>query len=304
MNIEIKQGSKINSWLVDENYLRNESGIPDSDIDHYISICKFIYKFFITSPNPMFISWDKRNKCFYITIGDKYCIAPYNKYISEYDYQELINRWAKRYYPKYEVFVDYESEYDSKEIAGLIQEGYNLDEIYNLKKIEKRKEICIIEKLFIKDDQIHVRQNNKLNILIARPDKPISEFITTFRKIKDDYEKQAFLKTHTKPIIEIAYKKHVDIKYEGETLKNFFKIRVLSLYDEPLKSTSNDLIYNWGRFVVHFSNRDQVKDCINIINHYKKEYINLNNEDLYLIKSFNLKFGVRINKSKLKSNKK
>jgi len=303
MDIEIKHGSKINSWLVDENYLRNESGIPDSCINHYISICKFIYKFFITSPNPMFISWDRRNECFYITIGDKYCSIPYNKYISEYDYQELINRWAKRYYPKYEVFVDHESEYNSKEIAGLIQKGYDLDEIYNLKKIEKRKEICIIEKLFIKDDQIHVRQNDKLNILIARPDKPISQFISTFRKIKNDYEKQAFLKTHTKPIIEIAYKKHVDIKYEGETLKNFFRIRVLSLYDEPLKSTSNDLIYNWGRFVVHFSNIDQVKDCMNIINHYKKEYINLNNEDLYLIKCFNLKFGVRIRKSKLKFNK-
>lgn len=301
MNIEIKQGSRINSWLIDETYLNNESGIPDSDISHYISICKFIYKFFITSPNPMFISWDKRNKSFYITIGDKFCILPYNKYISEYDYQELINRWAKRYYPKYEVLVEYETEYDSKEIAGLVQEGYDLDEIYNLKKKEKRKEVCVIEKLFIKDDQIHVRQNNKLNILIARPDKPISEFISTFRKLKDDYEKQAFLKNHTKPIIQIDYHKFVDIKYEGETLKNFFKIRVLSLYEEVLKKTDNDLIYNWGRFVVHFSNKDQVKDCMNIINHYKKEYINLNNEDLYLIKCFNLKFGVRIKKSKNKS---
>lgn len=293
-----KQGTKINSWLIDETYLKNESGIPDSDLSHYISICKFVYKFFITCPNPMFISWDKKHKSFYCGIGDKFCILPYNKNISEYDYQDLLSRWVRRHYPRYEVFIDYERDYTSKEIAGLVQQGHDIDEIYNSKKIEKKKEICVIERLLIKDDQIHVRQNNKLFILIARPDKPISEFISTFRRLKDDYEKQAFLKSYTKSIMEISYHKHVDIKYEGEMLKNFFRIRILSLYNEPLKETSNKLVYEWGRFVIHFSNRDQLEECKRIISHFKTEYKSLDNEDIYLIKQFNLKFGVRIKKKK------
>lgn len=296
--MEEKHGTKINHWLLDENYLKNESGIPDSCITHYISICKFIYKFFITSPNPMFISWDKRHKSFYCTIGDKYCIIPYEENISDYDYQEILNRWAKRYYPRYDVYVDYERNYTSNEIAGLVQKGYDIDTLYNSKKIEKKKESLIIERLLIKDDQIHVRQNDKLFILIARPDKPISEFISTFRKLKDDYEKQAFLKSYTKSIMEITYHKFVEIKYEGDTLKNFFRIRVLSLYNEQLKETNNKLIYEWGRFLIHFSNNEQVNECKKIIEHYKREYKTLDNEDLYLIKQFNLRFGVRIKKKK------
>jgi hypothetical protein len=298
--MEIKHGSKINSWLLDENYLKNESSVSDSDMIHFTSICKFIYKFFITCPNPMFISWDKRHKSFYCTIGDKFCIVPYDTNISEYDYQDLLSRWVKRYYPRYEVLVDYERDYTSTEIAGLVQKGYDIDRIYNSKKIEKKKEVCVIERLLIKDDQIHVRQNDKLFILIARPDKPISEFISTFRKLKDDYEKQAFLKSYTKSIMEITYHKSVDIKYEGEMLKNFFRIRVLSLYNESLKETSNKLIHEWGRFVVHFSNDDQVSQCKRIIDHYKNEYKSIDNQDAYLIKQFNIKFGVRIKKKEKK----
>jgi hypothetical protein len=75
-------------------------------------------------------------------------------------------------------------------------------------------------------------------------------------------------------------------------------INLMFKYELFTKETNNKLICEWGRFLIHFSNNDQLNDCKKIIEHYKREYKTLDNEDLYLMKQFNLKFGIRIEKKK------
>ena len=135
-----------------------------------------------------------------------------------------------------------------------------VQQIDNSFKIQKVKKTCLIEKLLIKDDQLYVKKDNKIYILIARPEKPISVFISNFRKIQDDQEKKVFLETFTKSVMEISHLKTIEISYKTERMNNFFKIRGLSLHNEKFLKTDDPLVYRWSRFLITFSTRIEIND--------------------------------------------
>ena len=281
---------------MDESYLRTSTGISEQDMEDFINTCNYVYKFFITCPIPLFISWDRLNKSYYFSLGHKYFMVSFNPKISVYDFQELIYRWARRHYPGYSFEEEEQVEYTSEEIADLIQQGHDPDELFNSFKIQKVKKTCLIEKLLIKDDQLYVKKDNKIYILIARPEKPISVFISNFRKIQDDQEKKVFLETFTKSVMEISHLKTIEISYKTERMNNFFKIRGLSLHNEKFLKTDDPLVYRWSRFLITFSTRIEINDIKKIILDYRKNY-SLEYEDEILKKFYGVKFGENRNKS-------
>jgi hypothetical protein len=292
---EIKRGSKINSWLVDTNYLENESGISKNDMEHFKKVCDYIYtKYFVTCPVPLFISWDRPNKRFYFSVGDKFCLLPYRNDISEYDYSELLERWSYRFYPGYEIEEEYERVPTSEEIANFVLEGVDPDDAFNRIVIEKKKEKCTVEKIVVKEDQITININNKRFIALSRPDKPISEFIAGFRKIDDPYLKKAFLKEYTKNILEVTFLKNIDVKIESKFIENFFKIRVANNFKYPLIPQDEEgYVYKWGRFTMFFAKREELNIAKKVIKYYKENFENADNIDAYLKREFNMIFGVK-----------
>lgn len=291
-----KSGSKINTWLLDENVLKS-CGISEQEIEDFINTSIYVYKFFITCPSPLFISWDRLNKSYYFSLGNKYAVIPFNPKISVYDFQELIDRWARRHYPGYEIEDEEQVEYTSDEIAELVQQGRDPDELFNSFKIQKVKHSLIVEKLIIKDDQIYVNKDNKTFILIAKPDKPISIFISTFRKMKDNYEKKVFLDNYTKSIMEINHLKTIEINYKTERMFHFFKIRGLSMHNDKFLKTDDPLVYRWGRFLITFSTLDEIKEIKQIILDYRKNYSSKYEDDI-LKKFYKIRFGEKPIKNK------
>lgn len=292
-----KAGSKVNSWLLDQSQLKTDSGVSEQDMEDFINTCTYVYKFFITCPSPLFISWDRLNKSFYISIGNKYCIVPFNPKISVYDYQELIDRWARRHYPGYEIEEEERVEYTADEIADLVQQGEDPDKLFNSYKIQKVKKTCLIEKLLIKDDQIHVKKDGKKVILIARPDKPISIFISNFRKISDDYERKIFLDSFTKSVMEINHLKTIEINYKSERLSHFFKIRGMAMHKEKFLKTEDSSVFRWGRFLISFPTKQDIIEAKKTILDYRKNY-SLKYEDEVLRKTYGIKFGEKPKKVK------
>jgi hypothetical protein len=294
-----KTGSKINSWLIDESYLKSSCGISENDMEDFINTSNYVYKFFITCPIPLFISWDRLNKAYYISLGNKYCMIPFNPKISVYDFQELIDRWARRHYPGYSFEEEEQVEYTSEEIAELVQQGRDPDELFNSYKVQKVKHTFLIERLLIKDDQVYVKKDDKTFILIARPDKPISVFISNFRKIESDQERKVFLESFTKSVMEITHLKTIEIRYKTERMFHFFKIRGLSLHKEKFLKTDDPLVYRWSRFLITFSTRAEINEIKKIILDYRKNYSTEYENDI-LKKVYNVRFGENRKKSKNK----
>jgi hypothetical protein len=297
-----KTGSKINSWLMDESYLKTSCGISETDHEDFINACNYVYKFFITCPIPLFISWDRLNKSFYFSLGNKFCIVPFNPKVSVYDLQELIDRWARRHYPGYSFEEEEQLEYTSEEIADLVQQGRDPDKLFNSYKIEKVKRTCLIERLLIKDDQIYVKKDGKTFILIARPEKPISVFISNFRKIEDDYEKKIFLESFTKSVMEITHLKTIEINYKTERMNNFFRIRGFSLHKEKFLKTEDPMTYRWYRFLITFSTKQEINEAKKIILEYRANY-SLEYEEDVVKKFYGVRFGENRKKSKNKETK-
>lgn len=292
---EIKRGSKINSWLVTPDYIRERSGVTQEDLEHFITVCDYIYtKFFVTCPVPLFISWDRVNQKFYLSIGDKFCLVPYKNDISPHDYSELMSRWAYRYYPGYEIMIETKRSPTSEEVANFVLEGIDPDDAFNRYVVEKSIEKCTVEKIIVKEDQITININGRRFIALSRPDKPISEFIVGFRKIEDPYLRKEFLKEYTKNILEVTFLKNIDVKLESKFINNFFKIRVPSNIDTPLvKQDDEGYIYKWGRFTIFFARKEEVEEAKKIITYYKTNYHSVDNIDGYLKRELNLIFGVK-----------
>jgi hypothetical protein len=299
---QVKTGSRINSWLIDHEYLEKDCGIAKVDLDHFKRVCEILYyKYFITCPIPLFIAFDRNNKRFYFSVGDKFCLLPYKNNIGEYDYPELLQCWSSRFYPGYEIETVVERQPSADDVANLIGEGIDPDEAFNRMIQDKVIERCKVEKIVIKEDQITINLNGKKYIALSRPDKPISQFITNFRKIKDPYHRKAFLNEYTKNIMEVTYLKNIDVKIESVFMDNFFKIRVPSNFKFPLtKQDDSGFVYKWGRFTIFFARPDEVESAKKIIKYYKDNFRDVKNIDGYLKREFGMIFGVKNEKNRNK----
>jgi hypothetical protein len=284
------QNRRPNDWLLDDSYLELLH-VDSKNLEHFISTCKRLYTSMASFPSPVRSTWNDSAKEFYFYIGSNYLSMKYNPFIDEFDFSEIVNRWAYRFYPGYSIEVDDFREYTPEEIAYEIQNGTDPDEVFN-KKLKFKKTIDFkIEKMIIKDDQITASIDGSKYILITRADMPVSKFISALRKIETPIDRKEYVDKYTKSILEIVFYKSIEIKFDFEVLKNFFKINVLNLKDEAFKSTENNLIYKWGRFIIYFSSEEQVTKCKAILSRFKTEYLN-SDVDTYLRKEFDAKIGV------------
>lgn len=277
---------KINHWLLDIN----DKGLDGMKIlsgnaEYFRSLCKKVYTYLLSFPSPTYCKYISSNRNFYFAIGHNVLLLQWSKEISEHDFCELIYCWAYKFFPHYTVSKKVERLLNENEMIDKVYEGKTLEELIFEKAFDERLENFKIEKIVIRDDQINVKINNKKYVLISRPDMPISQFISRFRKIESQEEKANFVKTYTKKILEVTHMKSVDIKYTGVMLENFFKVRSPILCNEPLHKIEG-LVYKWGRFNVHFSSKDQLDKAREIIANFKQEYKSIKNIDSFITKEF------------------
>lgn len=284
-----------NSWLQSTDWIKesliNEL-IQSGDYEHFKEICSYVYTFSNSIPVPSVISFDQKEKKFYFLIGNKFCFIPYIKNISKYDFVELISRWTRRYYPKYVISVKKLRSLNELEIAYQVQLGkYSIDEIFEMKKVIREKEKGIVELVSIKEDSLHLVINGNKFIYLSKPNHPVSQVLKEFRNCNDMHERKKIITSSMRPIVEIKQPKPVFISgYDNEKILNFFRVRVISLHNEPINHLEH-LTYKWGKFEIVFSDIEIKKKCFKIISDYKKNWIN--KEYKYLKDEFGLIFGIR-----------
>lgn len=259
---------RIDSQFIDDEKCQS-LGIPGTDREYFQSLCKRIYTTLLSFPSPSFCFYRKDSKEFYLSIGSNSIAVPYNTNISEYDFSEILYTWAYKFFPGYMISKSVERNLTPEEIASQVLSGKRLDDIINSKAEIQKVEKFKIEKIVIRDDQVNVKLDGKRFILISRADMPISEFIHSFRRIKDDYEKAAFVNMYTKKILEVSSTKNVEIRYTGEKLLNFFRVRCISMPD-PFRQVDG-LTWRWGRFIIYFPNQNMVEEAKDIISSFNKK---------------------------------
>lgn len=285
---------KSNEWLINEEFL-NTIQFENFDEFKFKKICKRFYTTIACLPIPITSSWDREHKMFRFFLGENFLKVPLKENVNEYDMCEILIAWCSKFFPSFYYEKNEEKEYTVEEIAEMIQKGENPDEVFNKKKIVKIKKKFTIEKIAIKDDQFTVDINGKKYILITKPQIPISVFLQTIRNLEEDEDKKAYLEQSTKSLLEVTFLKTIEIKYTGEELINFFKIRVPRLCDESLNKVE-ECVYKWGRFLIYFSNPEQISILQNIIKNFKNEYKSIQNIDNYLRKELGCFIGKKEDK--------
>lgn len=290
-----------NSWLQTTDWIKesltNEL-IQSGQYEHFKTLCSYLYTFSNSIPVPSAISFNQKDKKFYISIGNKFCFIPYIENISKYDFVELISRWARRYYPKYTISVKQKRPLTETEITFEIQKGTPIEETFEISRVVRVKEKGVVELVSIKEDTLHLSINGNKFIYMSKPNpigegniNSISHVLKDFRACNNMQERKNILVSRMRPIVEIKNPKPVMIhNYSEEMLLNFFKVRVIALHDLPINHTEH-LTYRWGKFEITFPDIEIKKKCFKIVSEYKKNWIN--KEYKYLKDVWNMSFGIR-----------
>lgn len=290
-----------NSWLQTTDWIKesltNEL-IQSEQYEHFKTLCSYIYTFSNSIPVPSVISFNQKEKKFYFSIGNKFCIIPYVSNISKHDFVELISRWARRYYPKYTISVKQYRPLTETEIAYELQKGISVEEAFEMKRVVRIKEKGVVELVSIKEDILHLSINGNKFIYLSRPNplnqgniNSLSQVLKDFRACNDMQERKNIITTRMRPIVEVKNPKPITISnYSDEMLLNFFKVRIIALHDSPINHLEH-LTYKWYKFEITFPDIETKKKCFKIVSEYKKNWIN--KEYKYLKDEWNMSFGIR-----------
>lgn len=291
-----------NSWLQTTDWIKEsltDELIQSGHYEHFKTLCSYIYTFSNSIPVPSVITFDQKDKKFYFSVGNKFCFIPYINNMAKHDFVELISRWTRRYYPKYILSVKHQRPLTEEEIAFELQKGtVSVDEVFEMKRIVRIKEKGIVELVSIKEDTLHLSINGNKFIYMSKPNplgkgniNSISQVLRDFRNCDSMEERKNILVSRMRPIVELKNPKPVVISnYSEELLINFFKVRVMALYEQPINHLEH-LTYKWGKFEITFPDIETKKKCFKVVSEYKKNWIN--KEYKYLKDIFKMSFGIR-----------
>ena len=290
-----------NSWLQTTDWIKDSlvnELIQSGYYEHFKNLCSYLYTFSNSIPIPSVITFDQKEKKFYISIGNKFCFIPYYNDMAKHDFIELVSRWTRRYYPKYILSAKQNRPLTEEEIALEIQKGTSIDEVFEMTRVVKIKEKGIVELVSIKEDILHLSVNGNKFIYMSKPNpigqgniNSISQVLRDFRHCDNMKDRKNIITSRMRPIVELKKPKPVTItNYSESFLLNFFKVRVISLYEEPINYIEH-LTYRWGKFEITFPDIEIKKKCFKIISDYKKNWSN--KEYKYLKDIFKMSFGIR-----------
>lgn len=259
----------LNNWLVDSAFIKKQEF---SDTYYLESLCYHINSFLKNTPVPVVAkisnSFKDDNKIeFSVGAIRKQFKASVN--YSYFDFIALVRQWLYKYYPQYSVEYDVEVPLSEDEMCALVKKGEykNLNDIIDLRKIERVKEHCVIEKIMLKDDQFIMNKNGIRSIYISGTIKnPMS--LSNFKKqlyvIKDDDQKKKFIEDNSTFVKELDETKDIIIDYQGQQMINFFKVNLDELC-ESAQTNISSFTWRFGRFVVKFSSQSLMDDCLRYI---------------------------------------
>jgi hypothetical protein len=219
-------------------------------------------------PIPTLVSYDKKNKAIYFSVGKIKKGFPIDINISYYDYTTLVRRWLHQFFPSYEVEIDIELSED--EIAEKIKEkkekGEKVDynEILLLRK--KVKETGIIEKITMSEDQFIINKNHidrelRISGSVEFP-MSLSTFLDRLKNIKNQTKRYNFIFENSSVLKKLhGSNQEININYQGTQLLNFFKINFEDLKQHTLEQI-DDFNYKWGNFKIKFESVSLKNDCL------------------------------------------
>jgi hypothetical protein len=254
---------RINSWLENEAFI---SKMKFNNLYYLETLCFKVAAFLKNIPVPVCATWDNKNKSIYFSIGENKHYIPIDTNIAYYDYITLIDKWARQFYPQYQVEIDTEIEYTDKEIMGLVSQGVSLNDAILMRKPHSYIEIGVIEKIFIKKDEFIFNRNGEREVRMSGKGVsspfPLSKFMEGIRKVSDPNEKKVYIEEHSKSIVPLRDReKEIVINYSGSQMLNFIKINFEDNKLYPLIPI-DEFQYHWGIFRVVFESKILRDDCL------------------------------------------
>ncbi len=269
--METKQKFKPNEWLENESFMSK----IDFHNKYYIeSLGKVLASYIKTVPIPVLTTWDPVNKRIYFHVGQEKRFFEVDENINYWDYTYLVHKWLYQFFPRFEVEEEKEVELSEEEIFEKVKEGMNLNDALLLRKKAIVKDIGVITKIHITNDEFVLNRNGFETIRISgslENPLPLSSFLKQFRSLTDNKEKRDFILKNSKEIKELPEeKKQIIIDYPSQMMKNFFTIR----YDDLKKMNITkiyDNVYEIGRFKLVFESSDLARDCFRYLKQKKLE---------------------------------
>ena len=269
--METKQKFKPNEWLENESFMSK----IDFHNKYYIeSLGKVLASYIKTVPIPVLTTWDPVNKRIYFHVGQEKRFFEVDENINYCDYTYLVHKWLYQFFPRFEVEEEKEVELSEEEIFEKVKEGMNLNDALLLRKKAIVKDIGVITKIHITNDEFVLNRNGFETIRISgslENPLPLSSFLKQFRSLTDNKEKRDFILKNSKEIKELPEeKKQIIIDYPSQMMKNFFTIR----YDDLKKMNITkiyDNVYEMGRFKLVFESSDLARDCFRYLKQKKLE---------------------------------
>ena len=269
--METKQKFKPNEWLENESFMSK----IDFHNKYYIeSLGKVLASYIKTVPIPVLTTWDPVNKRIYFHVGQEKRFFEVDENINYWDYTYLVHKWLYQFFPRFEVEEEKEVELSEEEIFEKVKEGMNLNDALLLRKKAIVKDVGVITKIHITNDEFVLNRNGFETIRISgslENPLPLSSFLKQFRSLTDNKEKRDFILKNSKEIKELPEeKKQIIIDYPSQMMKNFFTIR----YDDLKKMNITkiyDNVYEMGRFKLVFESSDLARDCFRYLKQKKLE---------------------------------
>ncbi|HQJ76225.1 MAG TPA: hypothetical protein PKW14_11625 [Bacteroidota bacterium] len=269
--METKQKFKPNEWLENESFMSK----IDFHNKYYIeSLGKVLASYIKTVPIPVLTTWDPVNKRIYFHVGQEKRFFEVDENINYWDYTYLVHKWLYQFFPRFEVEEEQEVELSEEEIFEKVKEGMNLNDALLLRKKAIVKDVGVITKIHITNDEFVLNRNGFETIRISgslENPLPLSSFLKQFRSLTDNKEKRDFILKNSKEIKELPEeKKQIIIDYPSQMMKNFFTIR----YDDLKKMNITkiyDNVYEMGRFKLVFESSDLARDCFRYLKQKKLE---------------------------------
>jgi hypothetical protein len=265
---------KINWWLEDTEFI---SKSDFHDLYYMETLCKYISNMVKNIPIPVLVSYDKKNKAIYFSIGKIKKGFDININVSYYDFITIVKRWLKQFFPSYE--VEKEIELTEDEIAILIkrrkEKGEKVDYNEILLQRKKVKEKGIIEKIIMIEDTFTLYKDNgerelRMSGSIEFP-MSLSTFLDKLKKISNQRKRYNFIVENSNVLKTLhKSKQEISINYQGEQLFNFFEINFEDLKEYELQKI-DDFHYKWGNFRIKFESISLRNDCLNFYNKEKEK---------------------------------
>ena len=270
MTIE-KMKLKPNEWMESKDFLEK---LDYHNLYYFESLGKVFSAYIKTIPIPVLTTWDPVHKRIYVHVGETKRYFEIDDTVNYFDWTLLVHRWLFHFFPRFEVEEEVEVELSDEEIMSKVKEGMKLDDALLLKRNITRKDIGVIDKIQIINDEFVLDRNGSQYIRISGSiDKPLplSTFLRTLRGVTDDKEKRDYILNYSKEIKTLAEdKKPILVDYPSNMMKNFFVIRYEDIKDFPIEHIY-DHQYQWERFKIIFEDDDIERDCLRYVEQKKLE---------------------------------